>query len=203
MEHWVCTACRSLNEDRSKRCYRCRAKRPDDAPVAVETVRPVVDEWASTRMLERPTDRSGRRVREPSLLGALGLGTAAACFATAAWVLFEDGQVGRVFTAAWLVGFIVAIATVIGARGRTSLAIVMISGLLTIGAVVAGEYLIVSSAITPLGSTGLVIEPPEQVWAAIQKALPEAPLRPVLWLVAVFEGFAIPWARLVGRVEGT
>ncbi len=62
-----------------------------DAPVAVETVRPVYDEWASSRL-----PQSGvRPQREPSVLGALLLGTVAACFATAGWVVIEGGEVRR------------------------------------------------------------------------------------------------------------
>jgi hypothetical protein len=128
----------------------------------------------------------------------------AACFATAGWVMIEGGGVRRgVFFAALLVGFAVATATVIGARGRTSFLVVLVSGLLTIGSVAAGEYLIVSSAISPPGTTGFVVQPPDEVWPALLASLPEAPLRPVLWVLAVAEGFGIPWSRLVGPVEGT
>lgn len=200
MAHWACTSCHSLNDDRSKRCYKCREKRTGDAPVPVETVRPVYDEWASSKLA-----RPGAPVaREPSLLGALLLGTVAACFATAGWVLVEGGEVRRgLVYAALIVGFIVAWATVIGARGRTSFLIVLISGLLTIASVAAGEYLIVSAMISPPGTTGFVVQPPDEVLPALLDAVKGAPLRPVLWLFAIGEGFAIPWTRLVGPVEGT
>ncbi len=79
----------------------------------------------------------------------------------------------------------------------------MISGPLTIASVAAGEYLIVSAAISPPGTSGFVVQPPEEVLSALAASLPEAPLRPLPWVFAVAEGFGIPWSRLVGPVEGT
>ena len=84
-----------------------------------------------------------------------------------------------------------------GARGRTSFLIILMSTLLAVVAVVAGEYLILSvelAGVVP--GAALVVATPQQVSDAIAGYPRTDPLRIILWLLAVGIAFGIPWGRL-------
>jgi hypothetical protein len=107
----------------------------------------------------------------------------------------------RFFGMSWLVGAAIAFGVVIGGRGRTSFPLVLFSVILTALALVAGEYLLVSTLLAPddgANLAGLPIAPPEDVAETLPKLIAAAPLRPLLWAGALFASFIGPWSRLVG-----
>ena len=194
-QRWLCGNCHSLNDAAWPRCYACRADR-------------ATGETRDPRGSPEGPGVAAAPPPSPNVLMASGFGLAAALVALLAWYWWEGtmGGTGRLYGRGIpYVGEIVGIATgaavVVGARGRTSFAIVVISVALTIGALVIGEYLLISRWLgeqfaTP--SSRLVAADPASVVAWFPAWLSVAPLRPVTWIVAVGVAFLLPWSRLVG-----
>jgi hypothetical protein len=187
-QYWKCGQCRSLNDATAKQCYRCHARRS------------VSEEVDTTGSLVAP-GRAATPLRDPSLLGALLIGLAAAAASTAVWYWFDAYAGLGYFKLSWLVGVSIGAAVTIGGRGRTSLPSVILSVLLTIAALTVGEYLLISHGLALVFSShpdALVLAEPQKVLELLPAILTEVPLRPVLWIVAIVAAFVGPWSRLVG-----
>jgi hypothetical protein len=78
----------------------------------------------------------------------------------------------------------------------------VISFILALGAIGAGEYLIISDGLASAGgfvdAGRLVLATPEQVGAAFGDYLTTDPLRPILWLLGLAAAWLIPWGVLAG-----
>jgi hypothetical protein len=74
--------------------------------------------------------------------------------------------------------------------------------LLTATAIVVGEYLLVSYYLAVesglSAADGLLVAPIADVTTTLPDMIVEAPLRPVLWLIALGTAFMIPWRKMVG-----
>lgn len=185
---WICDSCHSLNDLRHKRCYRCRAERSK----------------ASTRDIGEGPDPP----RDPSMFTALIAGLIMAVIAVYAWTMLDTSITLWRARFGGIIGVLIALAVIGGGRGRVSLGIVMLSVALTVATVFAGEYLIASAELAPPGSLeGRVpIADPADVAARVTGRFAQDPIRPLLWLAAVFESLAVPWAALAGeavRTRGT
>ena len=199
-QRWLCGNCHSLNDATWRHCYACRADRASG-----ETRDP-------RGSPEGPGVAAAPRA-SPNVLMAAGFGLAAALVALLAWDWWEGsmGGTGRLYgRGVAYVGEIVGIAAgagvLFGARGRTSFVMVLISVALTIGALVVGEYLLMSRWLggwfgSQLNgpSTRFVALDPGELIAWIPTWLALAPLRPVTWIVALAAAFFLPWSRLVGH----
>lgn len=186
---WLCGNCRSLNNAEARRCYRCRSARSESERLP-DGSEPSAPGLAAT---PRPN---------PSLFGAMVIGLAVAVTATALWYWFDTSTTGRrALLFSWTIGWAIGLAVLVGGRGRSSTPIVAFSVLLTIGTLVVGEYLLISHYLA-VGAgqqvDGIVVVPPRAVIDALVPALESAPLRPVLWVLAVAGSFVVPWRALVG-----
>jgi hypothetical protein len=180
---WVCDRCSSLNDLRHRRCYRCRAERSK----------------ASTRDIGEGADPP----RDPSMFTALIAGLIMAVIAIYAWSVLETGMTLFRARFAGIIGVLIALAVIIGGRGRVSLGIVILSFLLTVATVVIGEYLVASAELalrSPEPLNGRIpIADPKDVWDWVLERNGDDPIRPLLWGVAVLESLAVPWAALAGQ----
>jgi hypothetical protein len=186
---WMCASCHSLNEAAAKHCYKCRAPR-------------ATGEYVNQTGAAGAPGTRAIAARDPSLLGGILFGLVAATLATAVWYWFDLNLTIGYFRLSWLVGVAIAAGVLIGGRGRTSFPLVLFSVILTAVALVVGEYLIVSYVLASADGhvvTGLPIAAPEDVAAALPGMIRDAPLRPVLWLIALGTAFIIPWRGLVGE----
>ena len=195
---WMCGTCRSLNEPTARNCYRCRADR-------------ATQEYVDPRGSPDAPGVAAVPARDPSLFGALVLGLVAAVLATWLWyqwdILFAGGGgfLGRGFV--WIgsaVGFAIGLGAVLGGRGRTSFPIVLMSVALTLVALFAGEYLLVSRFIGRqfnASPNALLMFDPTSVAAALPGYLAQSPLRFLVWVFALAAAFLEPWYRLVGRTD--
>jgi hypothetical protein len=177
---WVCDRCHSLNDLRHRRCYRCRAERSK----------------ASTSDIgEGPA-----LPRDPAMFTAVTVGLITAVLAIYLWTVFEPGISLYRARFAGVVGAIIAIGVVLGGRGRVSLGIVIVSLVVTLATVVTGEYLIASDELLPPAPDERIpIAKPAAVIDHVVDRLTQDPLRPFIWLAAIVESVAVPWAALVGR----
>ena len=190
----MCASCHSLNGAAAKACYKCRTPR-------------AIGEFRDAS--GRP-DAPGLRAvapRDPSLIGGILGGLILGSVVTAIWIwanfnIPDSVVAGRsFFWVSWLVGAAIAFGVVIGGRGRTSFMLVLFRVLLTAVALFVGEYLIISRVLAEgagLDVTRIPVAQPEDVAAALPQLVKDAPLRPVLWVVALLTAWGIPWARLVG-----
>ena len=185
---WLCGNCHSLNDATAKRCYKCRTARAEGE---------VVDR---TGAVNAPGARAVAP-RDPSLIGSILLGLVAAVAVTALWY-WVDIEVGRrYFFLSWFVGATIGLAVIVGGRGRTSFPLVIFSVLLTALALTVGEYLLVSYVLafeTDQLGTSIPVAQPEDVIAYLPTLISDAPLRPVLWVIALATSFLVPWRGLVG-----
>jgi hypothetical protein len=195
-EHWMCGSCRSLNDAAARRCYKCRTPR---------TSGELVD--ASGRA--GAPGLAAQPPREASLIGGIFGGLTLGVIATALWIwanfnIPESRFAGRGFVnVSWFVGAGVALGVVFGGRGRTSFALVLFSFLLTLVCLVIGEYLVISQVLAEeagLDVTPIAMAQPQDVIDFLPRIIPEAPLRPVLWVVALATAWLVPWTRLAGTV---
>lgn len=184
----MCASCHSLNEATAKRCYKCGTDR-------------ATGEFKDTTGARDAPGLRAFAPRDPSVFGGVLGGLLVGAFVTAGWVWF-DFNVSRGFIfLSWLVGASIAFGVVIGGRGRTSFVLVLVSVILTAAALAVGEYLIISQLIATESAqvvTGIPVARPEDVAGALPGLIGAAPLRPVLWVIALASAFAIPWSRLVG-----
>lgn len=180
---WVCDNCSSLNDLRHKRCYRCRAERSK----------------ASTRDIGEGADPP----KDPSMFTALIAGLVMAVVAIYAWTILETSMTLYRARFAGIVGVLIALAVIFGGRGRVSLGIVVLSCLLTVATVFLGEYLVASAELalrSPEPIDGKVpIADPRDVAEYVIERNGDDPIRPLLWVVAVIESLAVPWAALAGE----
>jgi hypothetical protein len=186
---WLCGSCHSLNDAVAKRCYKCRTPR-------------------ETGEVRDPSGAAGApglaavAPRDPSLIGGILGGLLVGIPVTALWYWFDFNMTGGFFRLSWLVGVGIGFGVVLGGRGRTSFPLVLFSVLLTVVALVVGEYLIVSQILAIEGDqtvTGIPVARPEDVADALPALIGDAPLRPVLWVIALVTAWLYPWSRLVGR----
>ncbi len=177
---WVCDSCHSLNDLRHRRCYRCHADR---------------SKASSTDIGEGPEPP-----KDPALFTAVIVGLIVSVVAIYLWTVFEPGISLYQERFAFIVGAVIAIGVVFGGRGRVSLGIVLISLVLTVITVFAGEYLIASAELAPAGLDGRIpIADPKDVYEHVIARFASDPLRPILWILAIVESVAVPWAALVGQ----
>jgi hypothetical protein len=133
------------------------------------------------------------------ILGGLLAGIIAAVLATALWyavVVVSHYQVGIV---AILVGFLVGQAVVLGARRRGSIALIGISVVLTLLALVISEYLIIANFVSQQlapGETIELLQPPAFVLEVVVESVKADPLTLAFWAIALFQAFAIPARQL-------
>ena len=200
--NWVCDACHSFNDVRAGACYKCHVKRGKAVPQAIITGATPPPSVSAAIGGPAIVDRRGS-----SLVLAVLVGAAATVASIAAWYWLEAGIhlfQGRL---AWAIGLLIAIAVLtagtLGARRRVSFMIPVIAVVLTVIAVVVGEFLIISreladtSAITvPKGS--IPIAPVQDVLDALGSHIADDPLRPILWILAISAAWLIPWGALVG-----
>jgi hypothetical protein len=132
-----------------------------------------------------------------NILGGLLAGIVAAVLATALWyavIVVSHYQLGIV---AIVVGFLVGQAVVLGASNRGSIALVGISVVLTLLALVVSEYLIVANFVgQELGGTIEVIQPPDFVVEVVVESVKADPLTLAFWAIALFQAFTIPARQL-------
>ena len=177
---WVCDRCHSLNDLRHRRCYRCRAERSK----------------ASTADIGEGADPK----RDPAMFTAVVVGLIVAVLTIYAWTELDPGVSQYRARFGGIVGAIVAVGVVAGGRGRVSLGIVIVSLVLTVATVFAGEYLIASEELLPPAPEQRIpIAKPAAVLDHVVDRLTQDPLRPFMWIAAVVESVAVPWAALVGR----
>jgi hypothetical protein len=177
---WVCDRCHSLNDLRHQRCYRCRAERSK----------------ASTRDIGEGPDPP----RDPSMFTALIAGLIMSVIAIYAWTILETSITLWRARFAGILGVLIALAVIAGGRGRVSLGIVIVSVALTVATVFAGEYLIASAELAPGGLEGRVpIADPRDVADHVTGRFARDPIRPLLWVAAVIESLAVPWAAFAGE----
>ena len=177
---WICDNCSSLNDLRHRRCYRCRAERSK----------------ASTRDIGEGPDPP----RDPSMFTAVIAGLIMSVIAIYAWTILETSITLWRARFAGIIGVLIALAVIGGGRGRVSLGIVIVSVVLTVVTVFAGEYLIASAELSPGGLEGRVpIADPSDVAEHVMGRFAKDPIRPLLWLAALFESLALPWAAFAGE----
>jgi hypothetical protein len=185
---WQCSSCNSLNNASAKHCYKCRTPRSTGE---------VVDQ----RGASGAPGSHAVSPRDPSLFGSLLLGLFVAVLVTALWY-WVDVEVGRRYLwTSWFVGAAIGIAVMVGGRGRTSFPVVIVSVLLTAMALTAGEYLLISRGIAEASgqlANGIPVAQPQDVIDELPALLEAAPLRPVLWVIALVTSFLVPWRGLVG-----
>jgi hypothetical protein len=193
-ERWMCGSCHSLNDASARSCYKCRTPR-------------ATGEFRDASGRAGAPGLNAVAPREPSLIGGILGGVILGTLVTALWIWanFNIGEgilAGRSFYGvSWLVGAAIAFGVVIGGRGRTSFVLVLFSVLLTALALFVGEYLIISRVLAEeagLDVSKLVIAQPDDIAKALPRIIEDAPLRPVLWAIALLTAWGIPWARLVG-----
>jgi hypothetical protein len=179
---WVCDRCHSLNDLRHKRCYRCHAER---------------SKASTSEIGEGP-----KPPRDPSMFTALIVGLIAVVITIYLWSIFESGITMYRARFAGIVGAIVAVAVIVGGRGRVSLGILILSVALTVVTMFAGEYLVASAELalrSPEALDGRIpIADPKDVAAYVIERNGDDPIRPLLWIVAVLESLAVPWAAFAG-----
>jgi hypothetical protein len=180
---WVCDRCSSLNDLRHQRCYRCRADR----------------RTSSTRDIGEGADPP----RDPSMFTALIAGLIMVVIAIYAWTILETGMTLFRARFAGIIGVLIALAVIVGGRGRVSLGILILSFVLTVATVFVGEYLVASAELalrSPEPLDGRVpIADPRDVWPYVLERNADDPIRPLLWGIAVLESLAVPWAALAGQ----
>jgi hypothetical protein len=189
---WNCAKCHSLNEATTKRCYRCRADR-------------ATQEYIDPRGAPDGPGVDAIPIRDPSLFGAMIFGLIAAILATVLWYQWDAVESHRFIRMSWVVGAGIAVGVVLGGRGRPSFPLVLFSVFLTTVSLIVGEYLIISHVLaTEAGqqTDKIVMANPKDVLDALPAILQEAPLRPLLWIVALGTAFLVPWGALVGPGPG-
>src|SRR5689334_18947199 len=117
-ERWMCASCHSLNDAPAKRCYKCRTPR-------------ATGEFHDASGRPGAPGLTAAPPREPSLIGGILGGLVLGAAMTALWIWFDFNMTRGFFYLSWLVGAAIAMGVVVGARGRTSFALVLFSFLLT------------------------------------------------------------------------
>ena len=185
---WMCSSCHSLNDATAKRCYKCRAERA------------IVEHHDTSGALDAPGTKA-IAPRDPSLIGGILGALVVGVLVTAGWYWFDFNMTRGFFYLSWLVGALIASGDVIGGRGRTSFPLVLFSVLLTAVALTVGEYLIISRVLAEgngIVAAGIPVAQPEDVANALPRMVGDAPLRPVLWVIALVTAWLVPWTRLAG-----
>jgi len=135
-----------------------------------------------------------------NLVGGLIGGVAGAMIATLVWFGFVALTRFEVGLVAIAVGAVVGYGVVLGAGGRASFALIPISLVLTLAALLASEYLIVlrigNEVAAQYGVTldsAISTDPVTLISLGIRGD----PLSLVFWAIAMFEAFVIPWRRIM------
>ncbi|HEY7702997.1 MAG TPA: hypothetical protein VIB02_11840 [Candidatus Limnocylindrales bacterium] len=210
MNDWVCGNCKSINRPSANSCYSCGGAReivaaPDprvaqpaptgtDAPTAALATAAVAAPLPPPSGSLLPTLAVAPPASSSDLVGGLVAGLVAAVLATAIWyavVVVTHFQVGIVAIA---VGFLVGQGVVLGARGRSSIALVVASVVLTLAALVASEYLIVAHFVGQDLDVQLdMAQPPDVILGVVYESVVADPLTLAFWAIALFQAVAIPW----------
>lgn len=210
MNDWVCGNCKSINRPSANSCYSCGGAReivaaPDprvaqpaptatDAPTAALATTAVAAPLPPSSGSLLPTPAVAPPASSSDLVGGLVAGLVAAVLATAIWyavVVVTHFQVGIVAIA---VGFLVGQGVVLGARGRSSIALVVASVVLTLAALVASEYLIVAHFVGQDLDVQLdMAQPPDVILGVVYESVVADPLTLAFWAIALFQAVAIPW----------
>jgi hypothetical protein len=227
---WVCGNCKSINRPSANSCYSCGGAReivaapdPRSAPPTVASADALGVSAAALGTLGGPatmasplpapaTDlRTAAAVAVPpspatmsDIFGGFLAGLVAAVIASAVWygvVAVSHFQVGIVAIA---VGFLVGQGVVLGARRRGSLALVAISVVLTLLALVVSEYLIIAHFVgQELGMQVELLQPPDFVASVVAESVQADPLTLVFWAIALFQAFVIPFRLVRGGTAET
>ena len=198
---WVCDACHSLNDHKSATCYKCRVKRGQAKPQPIipgATVGHAVSDYLGAPV--------GDSRGEPSLIGGFFAGATVAVLMTGLWYYFEAGIHILQGRAAVVIGVLIGVAVVVGGtlgNKRVSFMLAVISFLLTLAAIVIGEYLIISAGLVSgtAATFGVRMASPEQIGAAIAEYWASDPLRPILWIAALAAGWLVPFGALVANTD--
>ena len=217
MSEWVCGNCKSINRAAASSCYSCGgSKSAVAAPDPQSASTPATDFRASPMATTTPAAASAAVAGAPfggptlaapmaemapptpasmsDVLGGLLAGGVAAIVATAIWygvVAATQYQLGIVAIA---VGFLVGQGVVLGARRRSSVALVVISVVLTLVALAISEYLIVAYFVgQEFGVPVDIVQPPDFVVSVITDSLAADPITLAFWAIALFQAVAIPW----------
>ena len=128
-----------------------------------------------------------------NLLGGFLGGTVAALVASGVWyavVTLSQYQVGIVAIA---VGWLVGMGVVYGAGHRGSFALIPISVILTLIALVTSEYLIVAHFFSlDVGYAVDLLQSPDFIAEVVIASVQADPLTLVFWAIALFQAFVIP-----------
>ena len=128
-----------------------------------------------------------------NLLGGFLGGAVAAVVASGVWyavVTLSQYQIGIVAIA---VGWLVGMGVVYGAGHRGSFALIPISVILTLIALVTSEYLIVAHFFSlDVGYAVDLLQPPDFIAEVVITSLQADPLTLVFWAIALFQAFVIP-----------
>ena len=219
MNEWVCGNCKSINRAAAGSCYSCGGSKATVAappPAQAPTLSTAVTGIAAPDGLTVATPTTPTTVAAPTavpglagafdpgvpptpaslsdVLGGLLAGLLAAVLATAIWygvVALTSYQLGIVAIA---VGFVVGQGVVLGARRHASIALPVISVVLTLLALAISEYLIVAYFVgQELGVPIDIVQPPDFVVSVITDSLAADPLTLAFWAIALFQAVAIPW----------
>jgi hypothetical protein len=236
---WVCGRCKSINRERAAACYSCGGMRgavqlqmssstaipaspvaPSSAPATAAPIAAAAG--AEGGMLAGTTLASGIPVAEVAsppvpaepagmgdIAGGVIGGAIGAFLATAVWygvVVATGWQIGLVAIA---VGFIVGYGVVLGAGRHPSIALVPISVVFTLVALVASEYLIAThflgvAAAEISAETGIPIAEIKSFFTPVELlrfSIESEPITLLFWAIAGYEAFAIPM-RAVTRSNG-
>lgn len=174
---------------------------PSLAAAAVGDASPAVPAVA-TPLPAADAPESALPATPSDIAGGLLAGIVAAVLASAIWygvVVVSGWQVGLVAIA---VGFLVGQGVVLGARKRGSVALVAISVVLTLLALVISEYLIVAhfvgQELAP-GESLEILQAPDLVVSVVTESVTADPLTLVFWAIALFQAVAIPWQQVSRR----
>jgi hypothetical protein len=214
VNEWVCGNCKSINRAAAGSCYSCGGSKAKVAAVpgadastfaAASAGIAATDQMpvAVPATLAGPTAVSAasfdpgvppKPASTSDVLGGLLAGLLAAVLATAVWygvVALTSYQLGIVAIA---VGFLVGQGVVLGARGHASMALPVISVVLTLLALAISEYLIVAYFVgQEVGVPIDIVQPPDFVVGVITDSLAADPLTLAFWAIALFQAVAIPW----------
>jgi hypothetical protein len=222
VSEWVCGNCKSINRAAAGSCYSCGGSKQANAVTTPVPTQAPTSATLGARVAATPDASGGapgaiaggpfgfpttsaampqmsppRAASMSDVLGGLVAGLVAAILATAIWygvIVVTHYEFGIVAIA---VGFLVGQGVVLGARGRASIALVVISPLLTLLALGIGEYLIVAYFVgQEVGVPIDVVQPLDFIVSVVVDSITADPITLAFWAIALFQAVAIPWRAL-------
>jgi hypothetical protein len=214
---WTCPNCSWANRDFVDKCLSCGAPRPTGADAAsarttLPTRRYEAGRWDLAPPAPKPVDPNAA---PDFVLGPIqempevatrrtwftseGLGrgilfaAVAAVVASALWYAVVALSQYQIAFIAIAVGWVTGTAAVVGARGRGSIPLSIVSALLTLAALFVSEYLINYHYMTQFfGPVGL-LQPPDVVFAIVAESLSADPTTLLFWALALGAAVWIPF----------